>query len=91
MDPTPLNAVQAAVPDVADDTAGTAVAAPVAEIAGAVADARAALADAAADSAIAATDVAATVDSASNLYRRASRVHYHCGFHVPRSVRRFWL
>ena len=32
MDPTPLNAVQAAVADVAADTAGTAVAAPVTDI-----------------------------------------------------------
>ena len=45
------------------------------------ADARdAALADAAAD-------VAAAVDSAGGL----CRVRHHCGLHVPRSARRFWL
>ena len=75
--------MRAAVPNVAEDTAGTAVAAPVADIAGA-----------AADTAVAAADVAAAVDSAGNLYRRACRVYHHCGFHVPhsaRSGRRFWL
>ena len=79
IDPIPLNTVQAAVPDVADDNAGTAVAAPVADIAGA-----------AADTAVA----AAAVDSAGNLYRRACRVYHHCGFYVShsaRSGRRFWL
>ena len=83
IDTIPLNTVQAAVPDVADDNAGTAVAAPVADIAGA-----------AADTAVAAADVAAAVDSAGNLYRRACRVYHHCGLHVPHSVRsgrRFWL
>ena len=94
MDLTPLNAVQAAVPDVADNTTGTAVAAPVADIAGAAADAQAARAGAAADTTVAAADVAAAVDSTGNLYRRACRVHYCCGFHVPRSTssgHRFWL
>ena len=89
MDPIPLNAVRAATADVAVDTSGTAVAAPVADIAGAAAniaaDARAAaLADAAAD-------VTAAVDSAGDLYRRACRVRRRCGLHVPRSARRFWL
>ena len=98
MDATPLNAVRAAAADVAADTSGTAVAAPVADIA---ADARAAaLADAAADTAAdalaaaladAAADVAAAVDSAGDLYRRACRVRGHCGLHVPRSARLFWL
>ena len=65
MDPVPLNAVRAAAADGAAGTSGTAVAAPVADIAGAAADitadARAAaLADAAAD-------VAAAVDSAGDL------------------------
>ena len=108
MDPMPLNAVRAAAADVAADTPGTAVAAPVADIAGAAADVAAdaraaALADTAADTAVvaadartaaladAAADVAAAVDSAGNLYRRACRVRRHCGLHVPRSARRFWL
>ena len=101
MDPIPLNAVRAAAADVAADSSGTAVAAPVADIAGAaadiVADARAAaLADAAADAraaalANAAADIAAAVDSAGDLHRRACRVRRHCGLHVLRSARRFWL
>ena len=108
MDPIPLNAVRAAASDVAADTSGTAVAAPVADIAGAAADiaadARAAaLADAATDTAVVASDawaaalaataadVAAAIDSAGDLYRRACRVRRHCGLHVPRSARRFWL
>ena len=118
MDPIPLNAVRAAA-NVAADTSGTVVAAPVTDIAGAAADnaavARAAaLADAAADTAVvaadaaadtsavatdawaaaladAAADVAGAVDSAGDLYRRACRVRCHCGLHVPRSARRFWL
>ena len=118
MDPIPLNTVRAAA-DAAADTSGTAVAVPVADIAGAAADnaavARAAApADAAADTAVvaadaaadtaavaadersaaladAAADDAATVDSAGDLYRRACRVRRHCGLHVPRSARRFWL
>ena len=102
MDPIPLNAVRAAAADVAADTSGIAVAAPVAAIAGAAADI-AALVDAAADTAVvaadaraaaladAAADVAAAVDSAGDLYRRACRVRRHCGLHVPRSARRFWL
>ena len=101
--------------DVAAGTSDTAVAVPVADIAGAAADARAAaLADAAADTVVvdvdaaadtaavvadaravafadAAVDVAAAVDSAGDLYRRACRVRRHCGIHVPRSARRFWL
>ena len=64
MDPIPLNAVRAAAADVAADTSGTAVAAPVADIAGTAADiaadARAAaLADAAADTAVVAADARA--------------------------------
>ena len=107
IDPIPLNAVRAAAADVAADTSGTAVAAPVADIAGAAAniaaDARAALAGAAADTAAVAADtlaafladavadIAAAVDSASDLYRRTCRVRRHCGLHVLRSTRRFWL
>ena len=108
MDPIPLNAVRDAAADVAADTSGTAVAAPVTDIDGAatdiVTDARAAaFADAAANTAVvaadvraaaladAAADVAAAVDSAGDLYRRACRVRRHCGLHVPRSARRFWL
>ena len=100
MDPVPLNAVRAAAGDVADDTSGTAVAAPVADIA---ADGRAALAGTAADTTVvaadaraaaladAAADVAAATDSAGDLYRRACRVRHHCGLHVPRPACRFWL
>ena len=63
MDPIPLNAVRAAA-DVAADTSGTAVAAPVADIVGAAADnaavARAAaLADTAGDTVVVAADAAA--------------------------------
>ena len=105
MDPVPLNAVRAAAADGAAGISGTAVAAPVADIAGAAvdiaADARAAaLSDAAADVAVVAADatagtaavaavaaavaadtaavtvvaadVAGAVDSAGDLYRRAS-------------------
>ena len=100
MDLIPLNAVRAAAADVADDTSGIAVAAPVADIAGAAADI-AALADAAADTAVVAADARAAAladaaadvagDSAGDLYRRACRVRHHCGLHVPRSARRFWL
>ena len=53
MDAIPLNAVRAAVTDVAANTAGTAVAAPVPDIARAAADVRAALAGSAADIAVA--------------------------------------
>ena len=106
MDAIPLNAVRASAADVAADTAGTAIAVPVVNIAGAAADiatdARAALAGAAADSAVvaadarasfadAAADVAAAADSAGDLNRRACRVRRHCGLHVPYSARRFWL
>ena len=96
MDLIPLNAVRAAAADVAADSSGTAVAAPVADIAGApadiAADARAAaLADAAADTAVVAADAAVTVDSAGDLYRRPCRVRRHCGIYVPRSAHRFWL
>ena len=102
IDSIPLNAVRAAAADVGADTA-----VPVADIAGAAAgvatDARAALAGAAADTAVvaadaraaaladAATDIAAAVDSAGDLYRRACHVRRHCGLHIPRSTRRFWL
>ena len=97
MNPIPLDAVRAAGTDAAADTSGTAVAAPVADIAGAAADiaadARAAFADAAADTAVVAravalADVVAAVDSVDNLYRRAYRVRR---LHVPRSARRFCL
>ena len=92
MDPIPLNAVRAAAADVAADTSGTAVAAPVADIAGAAADiAAVVVADAAADNAVVAADAAAAVLSAGDLYRRACRIRRHCGLHVPRSARRFWL
>ena len=71
MDLIPLNAVRAAAADVAADTSGTAVAAPVADIAGAAADIAAdartaALADAAADTVVVAADarVAALGDAA---------------------------
>ena len=74
MDPIPLEAVRAAAADVAADTSGTAVAAPVADIAGAaadiVADARAAaLADAAADTAVVAANAraAALADAAADV------------------------
>ena len=72
------------LPDAAADTSVVAADA-TADTAAVAADARAAtLADAAAD-------VAAAVDSAGDLYRRACRVRRHCGLHVPRSARRFWL
>ena len=74
MDPIPLNAVRAAAADVVADTSGTAVAAPVADIAGATADiaadARAAaLVDAAADTAVIAADAraAALADAAAGV------------------------
>ena len=74
----------AALADAAADTAVVAADA-AADTAAVAADARAAaLADTAAD-------VAAAVDSAGDLYRRAYRVRRHCGLHVPRSARRFWL
>ena len=65
MDLTPLNAVRAAVADVTDDTAGTAVAVPFADIAGAAADARAALGGAAGDTAVAVADARATLAGAA--------------------------
>ena len=74
MDPIPLNAVRAAAADVAADTSGTAVAAPVADIvdtaADIAADARAAaLADTAADTAVVAADArtAALADAAADV------------------------
>ena len=80
INPIPLNAVRAAVADVAADTSGTAVAIPVADIAGAAADiagnARAALAGAAADTAVVTADAVAASDSAGDLYRRACGVHH---------------
>ena len=105
-DPIPLNAVRVAAANVAADTAGTAVAVPVDDFAGTAADiaadARAALAGAAANTAGVATDaraaladaaadVAAAADLTGDLYCRACRVRRHCGLHVPRSARRFWL
>ena len=103
MDPIPLNAVQAAAVYVAAETAETAVAVPVADIAGAAADiaadVRAALAGATADTTVVAADVraasladaVAAVDSAGDLYHRACRIRRHCSFHVSRSARLFWL
>ena len=58
MDLIPLNAVRAAAADVANDTSGIAVAAPIADIASAAADIGA-LVDAAADTAFVAADAAA--------------------------------
>ena len=90
MNPTPLNVLWPAAADVVADTVGTAVAIPVADIAGAAADiaadAQAALAGAAADTAVitadaraaladAAADAVAAADSVSDIYRRACRVH----------------
>ena len=102
MDPTPVIAVRVAAANVAADTAGTAVAVPVDDFAGAAADiaadARASLAGAAVDTSGVVTDarasladVAAAADLTGDLYRRACRVSRHCGLHVPRSTRRFWL
>ena len=106
MDPIPLIVVRSAAADVAADTSGTAVAAPVADIAGAAvdiaADGRAFLAGSAADTAVVAVDarasladtaadITAAADSAGDPYHRACRVCRHCGLHVPRSARRFWL
>ena len=86
----PLNALRPAAADIVADTAGTAVAVPVADIAGAAADiaadAQAALAGATADTAVitadaraaladAAADAVAAADSVGDLYRRACRVH----------------
>ena len=102
MDLIPLNTVRAAVADVAADTAGTVVAAPVVDIAGAATDAWAALAGAAADTAVAAADAraalagaaadttdnaAAATDSAGDLYGHACRVRYNFSRHASRSAR----
>ena len=85
MDPIPLNTVRATVADVAADTSGTAVAAPVA---GAAADARAIFAGATADTAVAAGDIAAAAaDSAGEHYRCACRVRRHYGLHVRPPLR----
>ena len=74
IDPISLNAVRAAAADVAADTSGTAVAAPVADIDDAAADIAAdvratALADAAADTAVVAADAraAALADAAADV------------------------
>ena len=53
MDPISLSAVRVAITGVAADTAGTAVVAPVADIAGAATDAWASLVGAVADTAVA--------------------------------------
>ena len=76
MDPIPLNAVWAAA-DVAADTSGTAVAAPVPDIVGAAADNAAvvrtsALADAAADTGVVAADAAADTAAAAADARAAA-------------------
>ena len=65
MDPIPLNDVRAAAADVAADTTGTAVADPVANIAGTAANALAALAGAATDTAVTAADARAAIASAA--------------------------
>ena len=93
-----------AAADIAADARAAALADAAADVAVVAADARAAaLADAVADAAVvavdaraaaladAAADVAAAVDSAGDLNRRACHVRRHCGFHAPRSARRFWL
>ena len=95
MDPIPLNAVWAAAANVADDTAGTAVVVPVADIAadagvalaGAAANTAAVAADARASLAGAAADDVAATDSSADLHRRACHVRLRCGLHVPRSAR----
>ena len=77
--------IAGAAADIAADARAAAFADAAADTAVVAADARAAaLADAAAN-------VAAAVDSVGDLYRRPCRVHRHCGLHVPRSARRFWL
>ena len=97
MDLVPLNAVRAAAADGAAGTSGTAdidaavVAADAkADTAAVAAVAADVAADIAAVAAVAAA-VAAAVDSAGDLYRRACRIRRHCGLHVPRSARRFWI
>ena len=92
-------AVAAPVADFAGAAADIAADARAAALANAAADTAVVAADATADTgavaddawASALADVAAAVDSAGDLYRRASRVHRHCGPHVPRFARRFWL
>ena len=86
-------AVAAPVADVAGAAADTVA------LVDAAADTAVVAADATADTAAVATDarassladVAAAVDSAGDLYRRACRVRRHCGLHIPRSARRFWV
>ena len=81
----PVADTAGAAADIAADAWAAALADAAADIAVVVADARATtLADAAAD-------VVAAVDSAGDLYRRTCRVRRHCGLHVTRSARRFWL
>ena len=96
-------AVAAAVADIAGTATDIAADVGAAALADAVADTAVVAADATADTAVVAAGaraaaladvaayVAATVDSAGDLYRRACRVRRHCGLHVPRSARRFWL
>ena len=84
-------AVAAFVADIAGAAADNATNARAAALADATADTAVIAADArAAALADAGAYVAAAVHSAGDLYRRACRVRRHCGFHVPRSVRRFW-
>ena len=87
-------AVAALVADIAGAAADIAADARAAALSDAAADVAVVAADATADTdavAAVAADVAAAVDSAGGLYRRACRVRCHCGPHVPRSARRFWL
>ena len=65
MEPTPLNVVWAAVAHVVANTAGTAVATPIVDIAGAATHARAAPAGAATDTAAAAADTRVSLASAA--------------------------
>ena len=87
-------AVAAPVADIAGAAADIAADARAAALADAAADTAVVAVDATADTAAVAADarasaladVAAAVDSAGDLYRRASRVRRHCGPHVPRSA-----
>ena len=85
-------AVAAPVADIAGTAADTVADARAAALADAAADTAVVAGDARADALVdSAADVSAVVDSAGDLYRRAGLVRRHCGLHVPRSARRFWL
>ena len=96
-------AVAAPFADIAGTAADIAADGRAAALADAAADTAVVAADAAADTAVVAADAraaaladavaydAAAVDLAGDLYRRACRVRCHCGLHVPRSARHFWL